>query len=286
MRVREAVAMHRMGKGISTGSNRRAPLRRIPCMHAAVTSNSPAAASRALVVVPTYNERDNLPRLVPQLLALDPSLDILIVDDASPDGTGDIADGLARANTRIRVLHRASKQGLGTAYVAGFTDALERGYGRIVEMDADFSHRPSDLPRLLQATAEPSAAQVAIGSRLVPGGAVVGWSALRRTVSVGGSLFARVLLGLPVRDCTSGFKCFTREALQALDLTRLRSSGFAFQVEVNHACARAGLRLVEVPITFPDRVLGASKMSWRIVTEALWLVLALRLSHLLGRASS
>jgi len=255
-------------------------------MHAAAEPDSPPAAFRTLVVVPTYNERDNLPRLVPQLLALDPIIDILVVDDASPDGTGDIADGLARADERIRVLHRASKQGLGTAYVAGFTDALERGYGRVVEMDADFSHRPSDLPRLLQATAEPTAAHVAIGSRLVPGGAVVGWSALRRAVSVGGSLIARLLLGLPIRDCTSGFKCFRREALQALDLTRLRSNGFAFQVEVNHACARAGLRVVEVPITFPDRVFGVSKMSWRIVTEALWLVVALRTSHMLGRTST
>jgi dolichol-phosphate mannosyltransferase len=255
-------------------------------MHAPLPPASSLAASRTLVIVPTYNERDNLPRLVPELLALDPVLDILVVDDASPDGTGEIADGLARANQRVRVLHRVGKQGLGTAYVAGFTDALEHGYGRVVEMDADFSHRPADLPRLLQATADPSAAQVAIGSRLVPGGRVVGWSAVRHAVSQGGSLLARALLGLPVRDCTSGFKCFRREALEALDLSRLRSSGFAFQVEVNHACARAGLRLVEVPITFPDRLYGASKMSWHIVTEALWLILTLRLTRIVGRASA
>jgi dolichol-phosphate mannosyltransferase len=254
-------------------------------MHAAAANDLAPAAARTLVVVPTYNERENLPRLLPQLLALDPIIDVLVVDDASPDGTGDIADGLAREDARIRVLHRASKQGLGTAYVAGFTDALARGYGRVVEMDADFSHRPADLPRLMQATAEPSAAHVAIGSRLVPGGAVVGWSALRRAVSVGGSLIARLLLGLPVRDCTSGFKCFRREALEALDLSRLRSTGFAFQVEVNHACSRAGLRLVEVPITFPDRVFGASKMSWRIVSEALWLVVLLRARQVFGRVS-
>jgi dolichol-phosphate mannosyltransferase len=255
-------------------------------MHAAAAPDLPSAAYRTLVVVPTYNERDNLPRLVPQLLALDPVIDVLVVDDASPDGTGEIADGLARADMRIRVLHRASKQGLGTAYLAGFAEALERGYGRVVEMDADFSHRPADLQRLLQATADPGAAHVAIGSRLVPGGAVVGWSALRRVVSVGGSSIARLLLGLPIRDCTSGFKCFRREALEALDLSRLRSTGFAFQVEVNHACSRAGLRLVEVPITFPDRVHGSSKMSWRIVGEALWVIVVLRARQLFGRAAS
>lgn len=245
-----------------------------------------ATACRTLVVVPTYNERDNLTRLVPQLLALDPILDVLVVDDASPDGTGEIADRLARADRRVRVLHRQGKQGLGTAYVAGFADALEHGYERVVEMDADFSHRPVDLPRLLQATDGPHAAQVAIGSRLVPGGRVIGWSAIRHAVSKGGSLVARTLLGLSVRDCTSGFKCFRREALEALDLAHMRSSGFAFQVEVNEACARAGLRVVEVPITFPDRVSGASKMSWHIVTEALWLILALRLARMVGRASA
>jgi dolichol-phosphate mannosyltransferase len=246
----------------------------------------PPMAPRTLIVVPTYNERENLPRLVPQLLALDAFLDVLVVDDASPDGTGAIADQLAHADERINVLHRPCKQGLGTAYVAGFTHALERGYGRVVEMDADFSHRPADLLRLLEATQEPTGAHVAIGSRLVPGGAIIGWSALRQAISQGGSLIARLVLGLPIRDCTSGFKCFRREALEALDLPRLRSSGFAFQVEVNEACARAGLRLVEVPITFRDRVRGASKMSWHILTEALWLVLVLRVGHLVGRASS
>ncbi|MDQ6670874.1 MAG: polyprenol monophosphomannose synthase [Chloroflexota bacterium] len=242
--------------------------------------------SRTLVVVPTYNERDNLTQLVPQLLALDPTLDVLVVDDASPDGTGDLADALALANSRVRVLHRQAKQGLGTAYVAGFTDALEHGYARVVEMDADFSHRPVDLPRLLRATDGPDAAQVAIGSRLVPGGSVIGWSAIRHAVSKGGSFVARTLLGLPVRDCTSGFKCFRREALETLDLAHMRSNGFAFQVEVNEACARAGLSVVEVPITFPDRVAGTSKMSWHIVTEALWLILTLRFARLAHRAAA
>jgi len=247
-------------------------------MNALVSPAPLPTAARTLVVIPTYNERDNLPRLLPEVLAVDPSLDVLIVDDASPDGTGDIADGIALGDARIRVLHREGKLGLGTAYLAGFADALVRGYARVVEMDADFSHRPADLPRLLEATAGADAAHVAIGSRLIPGGQVVGWSALRHTVSKGGSLLARLVLGLPVRDCTSGFKCFRREALEMLDLASLRSNGFAFQVEVNYACTYAGLQLVEVPITFRDRTQGASKMSWHIVAEAIWILLALRLT--------
>ncbi|MGI9149163.1 MAG: polyprenol monophosphomannose synthase [Chloroflexota bacterium] len=231
------------------------------------------------MVIPTYNERDNLPRLLPEVLAVDPALDILIIDDASPDGTGEVADTLASADTRIQVLHRDGKLGLGSAYMLGFANALEAGYARVVEMDADFSHRPADLPRLLQATSGPAGAHVAIGSRLVPGGEVLGWSALRHTVSKGGSLLARLVLGLSVHDCTSGFKCFRREALEAVDLAGLRANGFAFQVEVNHACTRAGLRLVEVPITFRDRLYGASKMSWRIVAEAIWLLVTLRLAQ-------
>ena len=245
-------------------------------MNALVSPPPLATAARTLVIIPTYNERDNLLRLVPEVLALDPSLDVLVVDDASPDGTGDLADEIARANARVRVLNRPGKLGLGTAYVAGFTDALAAGYARMVEMDADFSHRPADLRRLLDATSGPDGAQVAIGSRLVPGGQVLGWSALRHIISKGGSLIARLVLDLPVRDCTSGFKCFRREALDVLDLTSLRSNGYAFQVEVNYACARAGLRVVEVPITFQDRTHGTSKMSWRIVTEAVWVLLALR----------
>ena len=166
-------------------------------MNALVSPAPRLTADRTLVVIPTYNERDNLPGLVPELLALDPGLDILIIDDASPDGTGELADGLADADTRIRVLHRPGKLGLGSAYLAGFADALARGYARVVEMDADFSHRPADLPRLLQATSGSAAAHVAIGSRLVSGGETLGWSALRHAVSKGGSLLARLVLGLP-----------------------------------------------------------------------------------------
>jgi dolichol-phosphate mannosyltransferase len=233
-----------------------------------------------LVIIPTYNERENLPRLVQALLAIDPELHILVVDDGSPDGTGAIAERLGQETGRVEVIHRTGKQGLGTAYVAGFRHALARGYDKVMEMDADFSHRPEDLPKLLAAADH---ADVVIGSRNVPGGRVVGWSLLRQLISRGGSIYARLLLGLPVYDCTSGFKCFRRSALQVLDLSSLRSNGYAFQVEVNYACARAGLRFAEVPIVFPDREQGKSKMSWRIATEAAWLVLRLRLG--LSRAS-
>ncbi len=229
---------------------------------------------KSVVIIPTYNERENLPALARAVLSVAPNLDVLVVDDNSPDGTGQLADALARETGRIHVIHRAGKLGLGTAYVAGFRHALAHGYERIVEMDADFSHRPADLPRLLEAA---SYADVVIGSRYVPGGRILGWSPLRQAISKGGSLYARLLLGLPIRDCTGGFKCFRRAALERLDLDALRSNGYAFQVEVNYACVRAGLCLAEVPIVFPDRERGTSKMSGRIVAEAAWLVLRLRL---------
>lgn len=228
----------------------------------------------SIVIIPTYNERENLGPLIAAILAIVPAIHVLVVDDNSPDGTGRLADELAAAEPRVKVLHRAGKQGLGTAYVAGFEYALVHGYERVVEMDADFSHRPEDLPRLLDAAA---GADVVIGSRNVPGGRTINWSPLRRLISKGGSHYARLVLGLPIHDCTSGFKCFRRAALAALDLGRLRSNGYAFQVEVNYACARAGLRLAEVPIVFPDRVRGASKMSAHIIWEAASLVLRLRL---------
>lgn len=228
---------------------------------------------RSIIIIPTYNEYENVRSLVVQLLALDAGLDVLVVDDDSPDGTGQIADAMAAETPRVRVLHRSGKQGLGTAYLAGFAYALAHGYERVVEMDADFSHRPEDLPRLLAAA---ESADVVVGSRNVPGGRVINWSPLRQVVSKGGSTFARLTLGLPMRDCTSGFKVFRREALQQLDLPAIRSNGYAFQVEVNYACARGGLRVVEVPIVFPDRTRGASKMSWRILVEGLWLVIRLR----------
>jgi dolichol-phosphate mannosyltransferase len=228
---------------------------------------------KPLVVVPTYNERENIRPLVKAVLAVEPALHMLVVDDNSPDGTGQLADELAAETDRVHVLHRASKQGLGTAYIAGFQHALAHDYTHVVEMDADFSHRPGDVARLLQATEH---ADVVIGSRWIPDGRVEGWSIVRRIISVGGSRYAQTLLSLPIADCTSGFKCFRREALRALDLERVASNGYGFQVEINHLCHRAGLRMVEIPIVFPNRMAGRSKMSWQIVVEAAAVVWRLR----------
>jgi len=227
----------------------------------------------AIVIIPTYNERENLYRLVSSVLDTIPDIRILVVDDNSPDGTGELADHLSKLEPRVKVLHRPRKQGLATAYLAGFDYAIAAGYAYIVQMDGDFSHRAEDLPRLIAAAHD---ADVVIGSRNVRGSRVVGWSPLRHLVSRVGSFYARLMLGLPIRDCTSGFKCFRASALLTLDRTLLRANGYAFQVEVSHACARAGLRMVEVPIVFPDRVLGKSKMSPRIMLEAALVVLRLR----------
>ena len=227
----------------------------------------------SLVVIPTFNERENLPLIVPALLAVDPCLEILVVDDGSPDGTGQIADRLAASTGRVHVLHRPGKQGLGTAYLAGFRFALERDYQLIAQMDADFSHRPEDLSPLLAAA---RGADLVLGSRYVRGGAVVGWSVLRQLISRAGSLYARLVLGLSVRDCTGGFKVFRRRVLESLDLTSIRANGYAFQVEMTCLAHRAGFRIVEMPITFPDRVAGKSKMSGTIIGEAARLVWRMR----------
>ncbi len=241
---------------------------------------------QSLVIVPTYNEIANLKPLVTAILAVDPCVHVLVVDDGSPDGTGACADEIAARTPRVRVMHRPGKLGLGTAYIAGFRYALARGYDRIVQMDADFSHRPEDLPRLLRASAQ---ADLVVGSRNVPGGRAEHWSLLRHAISRGGSLYARLLLGLPIKDCTSGFKCFRREALAAIDLDRVASNGYGFQVEMNYLCYRMGLRLIEVPIVFPDRVAGRSKMSGPIVGEAATVVWRLRREgerRMRGRARS
>ncbi len=193
---------------------------------------------RACVVLPTYNERENLPLIVPRILEAAPQVDVLVVDDNSPDGTGTIADELAAREPRVRVLHRPRKQGLGRAYLAGFAQALERGYGRVLEMDADFSHDPSRLPALLAADAD-----LVLGSRYVPGGGTVNWGLGRRVLSRGGSLYARTILGVHVRDLTGGFKCFRREVLESLDLASVRSSGYAFQIELTYRALRRGFRV-------------------------------------------
>jgi dolichol-phosphate mannosyltransferase len=230
---------------------------------------------QTIVVIPTFNERENLAPLVASVLAIDPPLDILVVDDNSPDGTGDLADEMAQADQRVHVLHRPSKQGLGPAYRDGFRFAMANGFTHVVEMDADGSHRPADLPRLLAAAAN---ADLVIGSRNIPGGRAEDWSWIRHVVSKGGSFYTRLLLGLPVRDCTSGFKCFRATVLESIPLDEVTANGYGFQVEMNWLTHRFGFRIAEVPIVFPNRRRGSSKMSMRIVVEALLLVLRLRLS--------
>ena len=232
-------------------------------------------AGRACVVLPTYNERDNLPAVVPAILAASPELDVLVVDDGSPDGTGALAQELAEREPRVRVLHRRRKEGLGRAYLAGFEVALRAGYGRILEMDADFSHDPGRLPALLAASRE---ADLVLGSRYVPGGGTRNWGMGRRLLSRGGSLYARLILGVGVRDLTGGFKCFRREVLERIDLHTVTTAGYAFQIELTYRALRAGFRVVEVPILFADRRVGQSKMTRAIVLEALWKVWGIRLS--------
>lgn len=231
---------------------------------------------RCLVVVPTYNERENILALVSQILAQGAEYDLLIVDDNSPDGTGELADQLALENEgRVQVLHRSGKLGLGSAYLEGFRYGLARGYDYLFEMDADFSHKPEYLPALLKAAQQTG---VAIGSRNIAGGGVENWPWYRKLISRGGSLYSRAVLGLKVKDCTGGFKCFSRATLQVLNLPeQVRSSGFGFQVEVNCLCEWLGYSIGEVPIIFPDRKLGKSKMSGKIFLEALLLVWKLRL---------
>ena len=231
---------------------------------------------RALIIIATYNERGNLDRLVQRLLELT-AADILVIDDNSPDGTGELADQLARSDIRVRVLHRPGKAGVASAHVLGFQYALEHGYELVVEMDADFSHPPEDVPRLLEACRQ---ADVAVGSRDVPGGRVVGRSWFRNAVTWAGNRYARLLLRLPIRDCTGGFRCSRREALERISLTEIRSRGYGFQLELNHAWARAGIRFQELPIVFPDRAHGVSKMSHGMLLEALLVVLRLSGRHL------
>ena len=231
------------------------------------------------LILPTYNEAENIERIVRAADAVlaDAAPEghrILVVDDSSPDGTGEIADGLAGALGSVEVLHRAQRQGLGPAYLAGFAYALGRDASHVMEMDSDFSHDPADLARLLAAVRD--GADLALGSRYVAGGGVTDWGLLRQFVSRGGSWYARVVLGLEVRDLTGGFKCFRRAVLEAIDLPTVRSQGYAFQVELTYRAVNAGFRVVEVPITFRDRQLGHSKMSWRIAAEAMFLVPQLR----------
>jgi len=238
-------------------------------------------AEKALVVIPTYNEASNLPTLVPQVLAQDPRLEILVVDDNSPDGTGPLVDELARTNPRVHVLHREAKLGLGTAYLTGFRWALERGYEYVFEMDADFSHDPAHLPEFLRVAAN---ADLVLGSRYLGGKVtVVNWPIGRLMLSYWANVYARWVTGLRIWDLTGGFKCFHRRVLEALDLSQVRSNGYAFQIEMSVRAWRNGFKLAEVPIVFVDRTVGQSKMNRKIVREAIWIVPRLRLMAWFGR---
>jgi dolichol-phosphate mannosyltransferase len=223
----------------------------------------------ALVIIPTYNEKENVREIMAAVLSAARRADLLFVDDDSPDGTGHIIDELVAEQARVHVLHRSGKQGLGRAYLAGFTWALERHYQFILEMDADFSHNPTDVPRLIQ-TAEVN--DLALGSRFVDGIRVINWPLERLILSKAAALYVRVITGLPVMDPTGGFKCFRREVLETVDLTRIRSNGYSFQIEMNHRAWMLGFKVTEVPIVFEERRVGVSKMNAAIVREALWMV--------------
>lgn len=240
-----------------------------------------AVDERALVIVPTYNERDNITRIVPRILEQDPRLEVLIVDDNSPDGTGALADQLAAVDSRVHVLHRAGKEGLGKAYLAGFRWALEHPYAFVFEMDADFSHDPAHLPEFLAAI---RGADLVLGSRYLQGKVtVVNWPISRLMLSYGANMYARAITGLRLGDATGGFKCFRREVLESIPLDQVRSNGYAFQIEMSFRAWKRGFTIAEIPIVFTDRSEGESKMSKRIVREAVWMVWRLRWWSLSGR---
>jgi dolichol-phosphate mannosyltransferase len=231
----------------------------------------------AWLILPTYNEAENLERLVhavlPRIAEAAPDHRVLVVDDGSPDGTGQIADRLAAEHEQVEVMHRTAKEGLGRAYLAGFQHAMAGGAELLLEMDSDFSHDPADVPRLIRAAAD---ADLVIGSRYVPGGGVENWPLSRRALSRGGSLYARALLGVPVRDLTGGFKCFHRRTLEGIDYLNTHADGYGFQIELTYRAYKAGFRVKEVPIVFREREHGTSKMTTRIALEAIWKVPALR----------
>jgi dolichol-phosphate mannosyltransferase len=235
---------------------------------------------KTLVIIPTYNESDNIERIVPIVLEKDPSIHVLIVDDNSPDGTGRIADSMSRENDRILVIHRQSKAGLGTAYLTGFKFALQKGYDLIFEMDCDFSHDPKYLPHFLQAIRE---ADLVLGSRYISGVNVINWPMSRLLLSYFANVYSRIITGLKVKDATGGFKCFRRQVLEAIELDRVKSNGYSFQIEMSYRAWKKGFRIKEIPIVFEDRKEGQSKMSKKIVREAIWMVWRLRLWSIMGK---
>ena len=232
---------------------------------------------KTLIIIPTYNEYENLPLLLQNIFSFAPETDVLVVDDNSPDGTGELADQLSLQNKHIQVLHRAGKLGLGTAYITGFKYAIAQGYDAAFEMDADFSHDPRYLPAMLQAIEH---ADLVIGSRYIAGGTTPTWSFSRRIISGSGNLFARFMLGIPVHDCTGGFRCYRRHVLESIELDSVQSRGYAFQVELTYRVLRGGFKITEVPITFKDRRMGVSKMSRDIIIEAFTYVLRERFSRI------
>jgi dolichol-phosphate mannosyltransferase len=236
---------------------------------------------RVLVIIPTYNEKDNLPQIIARVREVVPEAHLLVVDDGSPDGTGEVADTLAAADDHVNVLHRPGKQGLGAAYIAGFRWGLNEGFDVMVEMDADGSHQPEELPKLFEALAD--GADLAIGSRWVPGGKVVNWPGSREFLSRGANVYTRMMLGVPVRDATAGFRAYRAATLEKIGLDDVESQGYCFQVDLTLRTVRHGLRVAEVPITFVDRTVGASKMSRGIVAEALWRVTVWGVTGLPGR---
>ena len=232
-----------------------------------------------VVVIGTYNEADNIPGILPEILRQGPEYEAIVVDDNSPDGTGRLVAEMAAKQPRIHVIHRPARMGYGSAYLEGFRAALDLGADYIVQMDADYSHNPGDIPRLVEAA---KGADLAVGSRYIKGGSTEGWPFRRRLISRGGNMVAHFLLALPIRDCTGGFKCFPRATLEALNFSEIRSRGFASLYEINHACHRSGNKFREVPINFVERRTGQSKLTWRMIVEALVVMLRLRLRG--GRA--
>lgn len=235
---------------------------------------------KILVVIPTYNEAENIPKLVPAVLRQAPTIDILVVDDGSPDGTGTIVKEIMAATPRVFLLEREGKQGLGTAYVAGFKFAIERGYDLVFEMDADFSHNPNDIPHFLEKIKE---ADLVIGSRYINGVRVLNWPMNRLLLSYSANVYTQIITGLPIHDATGGFKCYRIEALKAIDLDKIKSNGYAFQIEISFKVWKKGFRLVEIPIVFLDRRVGISKMSRSIVYEAVFMLWKLRFRSILNR---
>lgn len=242
--------------------------------------NDQGSLERIVVIIPTYNEAENLPLIVQRVRTAVPTVDILVADDNSPDGTGDIADALAAADSCIKVMHRQGKEGLGAAYLAGFAWAIDNGYDAVVEMDADGSHQPEQLPRLLKALED---ADLVLGSRWVPGGAVQNWPKSREFLSRGGSTYTRLALGIDVHDATGGYRAFRTSALQSLNLDQVESAGYCFQIDLAWRALQAGLSIREVPITFVEREIGESKMSQSIVLEALWRVTVWGAKHRYGQ---